>query len=464
MSDSPIHRIPSIAQLMELRPLKDLAHKVSSGAVAAGIRTYLEPYQKMAMEAAPTLPYTSLHGLASEISSWILGKKGQGRPEVINATGHVLGRDFPIGPIAEEVVLQAHVRRHEYRLAAAATGFRQEIERLVCELTGAESAIILKDRDAAFYLLARHLADFETFVPRAQMSATFDGINLPKTLGEVGGVHEIGASNEVDFEEIRTALHDKPARLLWLDRSNFDAPGSGAIPSTEKAIEAVHGGKAECWVDLGIGGLLADETHEMFSLTSARQAIAAGADVVQVGGGFLMGGPDCAIVLGRKESLALLRQMALASHLKAGDAALVELEACLRIHQSGERIDDRLPLLSLLSTPIENLDLRATRLVEQFEISPWIEEATTRPAETTPLPGGVKVATRQVVLKLTEAAREEALDHLRNFPAVAWLEENDGLIVLDVRTIFPRQDSELVAKFMPETGPSEGIEAESGEK
>ncbi|PQO48140.1 hypothetical protein [Blastopirellula marina] len=464
MSDSPIHRIPSIAQLMELRPLKDLAHKVSSGAVAAGIRTYLEPYQKMAMEAAPTLPYTSLQGLASEISHWILGKKGQGRPEVINATGHVLGRDFPMGPISEEVVLQAHVRRHEYRLAAAATGFRHEVERLVCELTGAESAIIFKDRDAAIYLLAQHLADFETFVPRAQMSATFDGINLPKILGEVGGVHEIGASNEVDFAELRTALQDKPARLLWLDRSNFDGPGSAAIPATEKAIEALRGGKSECWVDLGIAGLLPDETHAMFSLTSARQAIEAGADVVQVGGGFLLGGPDCAIVLGRKEPLALLRQMALASHLKAGDAALVEMEACLRIHQSGERVDDRLPLLSLLSTPIENLDLRATRLVEQLEISPWIEEATSRPAETLPLPGGVKLATRQVVLQLSEEGREEALEHLRSFPAVAWLDEAEGEIVLDMRTIFPRQDSELVAKFVPEDGPCEGSGVESGEK
>lgn len=464
MSDSPIHRIPSIAQLMELRPLKDLAHKVSSGAVAAGIRTYLEPYQKMAMEAAPTLPYTSLHGLASEISSWILGKKGQGRPEVINATGHVLGRDFPVGPIAEEVILQAHVRRHEYRLASAAANFRHEVERLVCELTGAEAAIVFKDRDAAFYLLARHLADFETFVPRAQMSATFDGINLPKILGEVGGVHEIGASNHVDFAEIRTALHDKPARLLWLDRSNFDGPGSTVIPSAENAIEAVTGGNAECWVDLGIAGLLADETHATFSLTSARQAIDAGADVVQIGGGFVMGGPNCAIVLGRKEPLALLRNMPLASHLQAGDAALVELEACLRIHQSGERIEDRLPLLSLLSTSIENLDLRATRLAEQLIVSPWIKEATTRPAETTPLPGGVKVATQQVVLTLSEEVREEVLEHLRSFPAVACLDESEGQIVLDLRTIFPRQDSELVAKFVPETDPSEGNGSESGEK
>lgn len=464
MSDSPLNRIPSISQLMELRPLKDLAHKVSSSTVAAGIKSYLEPYQKMAMEVAPTLPYTSLQGLASEISNWILGKKGLGRPEVINATGQVLGRQFPIGPIAEEIIVQAHARRHDYHLAAAQEDFRRGIEQLLCDLTGAEAAIVFQDRRAALHLITQHLAAYDTYVPRSQMSATFDGIQVPKLLEEVGGIHEIGASNEIDFGQLKEGIQGKAARLLWFDRTNFDSPGSAVIPPASKMLEAFRSSKAECWVDLGIAGLLADETHEAFALTSAKQAIAAGADVALLGGALLMGGPECGIVLGKRESIALLRHMTMASYLQAGDAALVELEACLRIHQSGERIEDRLPLLSLLSTSIENLDLRATRIAEQLAVSPWIEEVTTCEVEATPLPGSVQLATRRVVLKLSEEGKIAVPEHLQAFPAVACFENIDGKLVIDLRTIFPRQDAEIVGKLLPEANTFEGNGGESGEK
>lgn len=464
MSDSPLNRIPSISQLMELRPLKDLAHKVSSSTVAAGIKSYLEPYQKMAMEVAPTLPYTSLQGLASEISNWILGKKGLGRPEVINATGQVLGRQFPVGPMAEEIIVQAHARRHDYHLASAQADFRQSVEQLLCEMTGAEAAIVFQDREAAMYLITKHLAAYDTYVPRSQMSATFDGLNLPRHFEEVNGIHEIGASNEVDFNELKEGIQGKAARLLWFDRTNFDGPGSTVIPPTTKLLEAFRGAKAECWVDLGIAGLVSDETHETFELISAKQAVTAGADVALVGGGFLMGGPDCGIVLGKRESIALLRHMAMAAYLQAGDACLVELEACLRIHQSGERVEDRLPLLSLISTSIENLDLRATRLAEQLTISAWIDEITMREVEATPLPGGIKLPSRQVVLKLSEEGKMSVPEHLQTFPAVASLSGSEGEVVLDIRTIFPRQDSEIVGKLLPETHTFEGSESESGEK
>ncbi|RCS42150.1 hypothetical protein DTL42_20175 [Bremerella cremea] len=464
MSDSPLNRIPSISQLMELRPLKDLAHKVSSSTVAAGIKSYLEPYQKMAMEVAPALPYTSLQGLASEISNWILGKKGLGRPEVINATGQVLGRQFPLGPLAEEIIVQAHARRHDYHLASAENDFRQGIEQLLCEMTGAEAAIIFQDREAANYLVTQHLATCETYVPRSQMSATFDGINLPQRLEELGGIHEIGASNEIDFSQLQAGIQGKAARLLWFDRTNFDGPGSAVIPPTTQMLEALRASQAECWVDLGIAGLLPEEMHKSLSLTSASQAIDLGADVVMLSGGLLTGGPNCGIVLGRKESIDLLRQITLAPYLQASEAALVELEACLRIHQSGQRVDDRLPLLSLLSTSLENLDLRATRLAEQLAVSPWITEAITREAEVLSLPGCAKMATRQIVLQLSEEGKISVPEHLKSFPAVACFRCCKEEVVLDMRTIFPRQDSEIVGKFLPCDRTCEGSVEESNEK
>ncbi|MEW4453892.1 hypothetical protein AB1L30_14555 [Bremerella sp. JC817] len=462
MSDSPVNRIPSISQLMELRPLKDLAHKVSSSTVAAGIKAYLQPYQKLAMEAAPTLPYASLQSLASEISDWILGQRGLSRPEVINASGQILGSQFPVGPLADEIVVQAHARRHDYRLASAQQNFRQAIEQLLCEITGAQAAMVVKDRASAIYLVATTSTGGGVFVPRCQMSATFDGIDFPKLL-EAADVQEIGSSNQVQLAEMANDLQGSARRLLWFDRTNFDGAGSAAIPSTREAIETLKSTGAAIWADLGIAGLTAEGLEPSLALCDARQAIDSGADLVTLGGGLLLGGPECGIIVGSQDAIAKLRSVSVAAYLGASAPAFAELEVCLRIHQSGERVDDRIPVLSLLSTPIENLDLRATRLAEQFVISPWIEEVTTREAEALVLPGGVKLPTRQVVIKPKADGKEALLAHLQGFPMVVAAEAGDGQLVLDVRTLFPRDDAQLVGKIVPENGSGEGCDAGNDE-
>ncbi|MBA2115075.1 hypothetical protein [Bremerella alba] len=455
MSESNVNRIPSISQLMELRPLKDLAHKVSSSTVAAGVKAYLQPYQKLAMEAAPTLPYGSLQSLASEISDWILGEQGLSRPEGINATGQVLGADFPVGPIAEEILVQAHARRHDYRQATAQENYHQAIEQLLCEMTGAEAALIVSDRQAAVYLLAQAMSSKKTLVPRSQMSSTFDRIAVPKLLEEAG-IQEVGSSNQIDLAALADEIEGSAEHLLWFDKTNFDVSGANVFPPTFEAIKTLKASGVSLWVALGVAGLLPDAIHDELGLCSAKQAIEAGADAVLMGGGFLLGGPGCAIVLGKAQCVSQLSELPIARYLQATPASLAELEVTLRIHQSGERVDDRIPTLSLLSTSEENLDLRATRLAEQFSVSPWIAEAVTSPAEAYVLPGGIKLPSRHVTLRPTPEGAETLQAHLAGFPTVACWSQNEDEVVLDLRTLFPRNDAQLVSKLVPENNTNEG--------
>ncbi|QDU74996.1 L-seryl-tRNA(Sec) selenium transferase [Bremerella volcania] len=463
MSDSPVNRIPSISQLMELRPLKDLAHKVSSSTVAEGVKAYLQPYQKMAMEAAPTLPYASLQSLASEISDWILGQRGLSRPEVINATGQVLGADFPTGPIAEEILVQAHARRHDYRQATAQENYRQAIEQLLCEMTGAEAALVVSDRQAAVYLLAQALSGQKTLVPRSQMSATFDRIAVPKLLEEAG-VQEVGSSNAIDLASLAGEIESSAENLLWLDKTNFSVSGANVVPPTLEAIGALKTSGVSLWAMLGVAGLLPDEIHEDLGLCSGKQALEAGADAALVGAGFLLGGPGCAIVLGKAECVSKLSKLPIAQYLQAPPASLAELEVALRIHQSGQRVDDRIPVMSLLSTSEENLDLRATRLADQLAVSPWIAEAVTGSAETFVLPGGIKLPSRHVTLKAAPDAADTLQTQLQGFPAVACWSQNAEEVVLDLRTLFPRNDAQLVSKLVPENNTIEGGDRGNAEK
>lgn len=463
MSESNVNRIPSISQLMELRPLKDLAHKVSSSTVAAGVKAYLQPYQKMAMEAAPTLPYASLQSLASEISDWILGEHGLSRPEVINATGQVLGADFPAGPIAEEILVQAHARRHDYRLAAAQENYRQAIEQLMCDMTGAQAALIVSDRQAAIYLVAQALSISKAMVPRSQMSSTFDQIAVPKLLEEAD-VQEVGSSNSIDLDALASEVSGNAEHLLWLDKTNFAASGADVFPSTLEAIGALKSSGVSLWVALGVAGLLPDAIHAELGLCSAKQALEAGADAVIVGGGFLLGGPGCAIVLGKAECVAKLSDLPIASYLQASPVSLAELEVTLRIHQSGERVDDRIPVMSLLSTSEENLELRATRLAEQLSVSPWVAEVVTSSAEAFVLPGSIKLPTRHVTLKPTPDGAETLHAHLQGFPTVACWNQNAEEVVLDLRTLFPRNDAQLVSKLVPEGSINEGHGMGNAEK
>ena len=99
---------------------------------------------------------------------------------------------------------------------------------------------------------------------------------------------------------------------------------------------------------------------------TAREGIAAGADLVLFSGDKLLGGPQCGILVGKQHAIAKIEADPLMRGMRADKMTLAALEATLRLVLDPELAAKRIPLWRMMTCPMEELRARADALVPDF--------------------------------------------------------------------------------------------------
>ena len=130
---------------------------------------------------------------------------------VINGTGVVLHTNLGRAPLAASAIDRiGEVSRGystlEYDLAAGRRGRREvHAERLLCRLTGAESAVVVNNNAAAtLIVLAALAAGREVIVSRGELVEIGGGFRVPDVMAQSGAVlREVGTTNRTRRERLR---------------------------------------------------------------------------------------------------------------------------------------------------------------------------------------------------------------------------------------------------------------------
>jgi len=455
MNDRRLGKLPTISQLMDMKPLKELSQRVSSSTVAAGIQAYLEPYRQQILAQAESLPTATLQTLAGDISQWILGTHGGVRTEVINATGQILGESYSACPISDEILKSLALQR-SYQPVQQQQANRSDVLRRICRATGADQAIVLENRATAMEILAHQLQGQSAVIPRAMIAKTYEGFDVADFRSWASGnLQELGDSNQVRLDQLKLLSPEDAKTLVWFDRTCFQNIRSEEIPSSLAAIQHARESQKSIWVDLGVGGLKQDDLHQELALSSGAQAISAGAELVLLSGKALLGCSGGAILLAKSELAKVISQQRQAIIGAASDSTIAALDACLRIYESDDRLDDRLPAHSLLTTSVENLELRANRICEQLQVCSWLADVEAVASEPQVLPGGVRQPSWTVQLQAKAEHETEVVARLAIESGID-CQNKSGRFCLDLRSVLPWQDSSIVDQFMLSGCPVEG--------
>jgi L-seryl-tRNA(Ser) seleniumtransferase len=287
---------------------------------------------------------------------------------VLNATGVVIHTNLGRAPLAEEAVERvAETTRGysnlEYDLAGGARGSRQDhVSAVLGRLTGAEAALVVNNNAAAVLLALAALAEGrEVVVSRGELIEIGDGFRIPDVLVRSGArLVEVGTTNRTRAADYERAIGPETAAVLRVHQSNFRLVGFEERPRLEEVAAVAHDHDLPLVDDLGSGHVSASNTVlQGHGEPTARESLAAGADLVCFSGDKLLGGPQAGIVLGRAELVERLRRHPLQRALRIDKLSLAALEGTLLLHLEAP---ERIPVLRTLAQQTVEVRERAARL------------------------------------------------------------------------------------------------------
>ena len=420
-------------RLRDLPSVDELARDVDDPLAVDAARTVLDRAREEIRAGADP------GDLAARLREELTRARAPRLRRVINATGIVTHTNLGRAPLADEAIARVgEVARGysnlEYDLASGTRGSRQDhVAPILRRLTGAEAALVVNNNAAAVMLALAALAEGrEVLVSRGELIEIGDGFRIPEVLARSGAtLREVGTTNRTRAADYERAVGPETALLLRVHQSNFRVVGFTEQPRLEQLAAVARRRRLPLVDDLGSGVLSASDSLVLGDEPTARESLAAGADLVCFSGDKLLGGPQAGIVVGRTELVERLRRHPLQRAVRADKLTLAALEGTLALSLESP---ETLPVLRMLTEPAGNVRARAERLARL--VGGEVEETVARAgAGALPL---AKIASFACAVEEELAARLRAADP----PVVAII--RDGRTLLDCRTMRD-EDIEAVA-------------------
>jgi L-seryl-tRNA(Ser) seleniumtransferase len=347
---------------------------------------------------------------------------------VLNATGVIVHTNLGRAPLARAALERVEdVARGysnlEYDLTSGTRGSRQDhAADILRRLTGAEAALVVNNNAAAVMLALAALAEGrDVLVSRGELIEIGDGFRIPDVLARSGArLREVGTTNRTRAADYENAITADTAVLLRVHQSNFRVVGFTEQPTVRQLAQVADSHKLPLVDDLGSGVLV-----ELSDEPSAKESLAAGADLVTFSGDKLLGGPQAGIVVGRADLVERLRKHPLQRALRADKLTLAALEGTLALYLDPARAAREVPVLRMLKEDVDAVRARAERLASL--VGGTVEETVAR------VGGG---ALPLAAIPSFACAVEEALAALlrsAELPVVGIV--RDGRLLLDCRTL-----------------------------
>ena len=367
---------------------------------------------------------------------------------VINGSGVVLHTNLGRAPLPEgaiEHLREVTVRYSnlEFDIDQGQRGKRDvHVGRLLQELLGCEAAAVVNNNAAAVLLVLNTLAEGgEVIVSRGELVEIGESFRIPDIMVRSGTrLREVGSTNRTRIKDYEKAIGENTRLLLRVHPSNFRMVGFTERPTLEELVDLSRRRKIPAYEDLGSGCVVPMESIGISDEPSAVDSIRAGMDLVSFSGDKLLGGPQAGIIAGKKFYVQKVRQNPLFRALRVDKLTIAVLEYVLRAYLCGPF--DKIPAGKMLREPEAALKARAESFAEQVG-------AAAKPIQLKSVVGGgsapeAYLPSWGVALESPGIATSEIEGRLRHSDPPVIVRIEDGRVILDFRTIFVAEESELL--------------------
>jgi L-seryl-tRNA(Ser) seleniumtransferase len=278
----------------------------------------------------------------------------------------------------------------------------------------------------------------EVIVSRGELIEIGGAFRIPDIMARAGcRLVEVGTTNRTHLKDYAAAIGPDTAAIMKVHPSNYAVSGFTKTVSAAELVPLAREKGLPLIEDLGSGTLVDLETWGLPHEPTAREAIAAGIDVVTFSGDKLLGGPQAGLIVGRKHLIERISRNPLKRALRLDKVRLAALEATLRLYADPARLAERLPTVRALAQPASEIRALAERLL------PAVAKAIGDSAQVgiEPVRGQIGSGALPVDLlpSFAIAVRAKGLDRLaadfRRLPIPVIGRISEGTLYFDLRTL-----------------------------
>ena len=400
--------------------------------------------------------------LADRVAHELSSPRDYSLRPVINATGVILHTNLGRAPLSQaaldhlveiaqdycnlEIDLESGERSrrdiHAESVLLRALGIQNPAEYGVA---------VVNNCAAATFLALNSLAERrEVIVSRGELVEIGGGFRIPEILEKSGAVlKEVGTTNRTRLADYERALSPATALILRVHQSNFAIEGFTERAALSDLVALARRAGVPLFEDQGTGLVTSLEPFGIAGEATLANLLAQGVDLIAASGDKLLGGPQCGILIGQKALVQKIQKNPLMRAFRVDKLTYAALEATLLEYVCGS--SESIPIHRMLAIRSEELMQRCQQLAGRIHSRSLAIDVVpvesligggTAPRATLP---SCALSLRHASLPAQELAA--SLRHL-DPPIVARI--SGDAVLLDLRTVDPRFDSEIASLLSDE--------------
>ena len=455
MMNSEFRNLPGVDQVLVHERIRQLADNYGypHSLLVNLAREGLDSARRAIASGSPS---PSLDEIVDSIGSRLKEMDTPRLRPVINASGVLLHTNLGRAPLSREATeaiseIAGNFSNLEFDLKVGRRGSRHvHVEGLLCQLTGAEAALVVNNNASGVLLGLTALAKRkEVVVSRGQAVEIGGSFRIPDVMRQ-GGAHlvEVGTTNCTYAADYEQAITTRTAALMRVHSSNFRLVGFVNEATLEEIMDVGRRNDITVLDDLGSGCFLDTTEFGLDPEPMVQQSVAAGVGLTFFSGDKLVGGPQAGIIVGQKKLVDKLRRHPMARAVRIDKIRLAALIATLLHYLKGEATA-KIPVWRMIAMPLEEIERRAGLWAEALDGMGKVVEGETMVGGGS-LPGGtlptklVAIGGRSRKKRGTNIAQVVSA-RLRAMPVPVIGRINDDRLLLDPRSVLPEEDNTVLA-------------------
>ncbi len=445
-----LRNLPKIDEVMLLLEKRDVFSKTPRNIVRSVCRSVVEELRQEILKTnteRKDLRLPSAEQVADRATRILQGLHEYRLRRVVNATGVILHTNLGRAPLCNDAVerlveIAKGYSNLEYDLVKGERGLRYDhVQKILCELSGAEDALVVNNNAAALLLSLNTLAaGKEVIVSRGELVEIGGEFRIPEVMEKSGAcLREVGTTNRTRLADYEKAIGPETGLILKVHTSNFRIVGfteDAVLPSLvalgkTRGIPVMYDLGSGCFAELDCYGLEREPT--------VTDVLETGVSIITFSGDKLLGGPQAGIILGRRNVLQEIKQNPLNRALRIDKLTLAALEATMMQYFQPDRAISRLRVLKALTEPLKDVDKRVKKLLSLLRKERW-EGVIMSVKKGFSMSGGGSLPTQEIptlllslVSKhLSPSNLEERLRYLE-IPIITRIADDE--VLFDLRTI-----------------------------